>query len=117
MEHTNASHLSPVLAVGGRGDVFVAIEEPAGHAAGGAVREGQVVVLHDRSGRVGRGGDEDWHGAEVKEHEGTIESGEEENGDEQREEDFEAKTRKIRSKVAKRKQRGHHENDTIVTPA
>nr|GME13208.1 Retrovirus-related Pol polyprotein from transposon TNT 1-94 [Ipomoea batatas] len=74
MEHTNASHLSQVLAVGGRGDVFVAIKEPAGYAAGGAVREGQVVVLHDRSGRVGRGGDEDWHGAEVEEHEGTINS-------------------------------------------
>lgn len=76
MQHANASHLSPVLAVGRKGDVLVGVEQPARHAIRGAVGEDQVVVLHDLSGCVGRGGNEDRHRAEVKQHERTIAVGE-----------------------------------------
>nr|GME03669.1 hypothetical protein EUGRSUZ_K02397 [Ipomoea batatas] len=72
MENTNASHLSPVLAVGGEGDVLGAVEEAVGNAGFGTVGEDGVVGFHDLSSGSGGGNHENRDGAEVEQHERTI---------------------------------------------
>nr|GME13206.1 hypothetical protein AXF42_Ash021508 [Ipomoea batatas] len=72
MEHTNASHLSPILAVGGEGDVLGAVEEAVGNAGFGAVGEDGVMGFHDLSSGSGGGNDENGDRAEVEQYEWTI---------------------------------------------